>query len=563
MSRILSLGIDFGSLSGRALLIDVTTGEEIASAVRDYEHGFIDSILPATGEKLPPDWTLQDPQDYLDVLSYLVPEVLKKAGAEATDVIGVGVDFTSSTVLPIKKDGTPLCFLPEYRKNKHAYVKKWKHHAAQDEANRINEIAQKRNETFLSRYGGKISSEWLFPKLWQILNEAPEIYYAMDRFIEATDWMVFQLTGQEKRSSCSAGYKALWHKRSGYPSDDFFKALDPRLEHVIDEKLSRSVELIGKRAGFVTPEAAAWTGLAPGTAVAVGNVDAHVAVPAVGITQSGQMLMIMGTSTCHMVLGEEEVRVPGICGMVEDGILPGFFGYEAGQGCVGDHFDWFIRNAVPPSYHQEAERRHLSIHQVLREKAMCQEPGASGLIALDWWNGNRSILVDADLTGLIMGMTLATRPEDIYRTLIEATAFGTRIILETCEQNGLPIHELFACGGIASKDPFMMQIYADVTRKEIRISDSKQTAALGSAMFGAVAAGKDRGGFDQIFDAARSIPRLKPRVYRPNPAHAATYDQLYSLYCELHDMFGRGQLDVMKRLKAIRLHTQTNPSARK
>lgn len=552
MSRKLALGVDFGSLSGRALLVDVATGEEVASAVHAYAHGFIEEKLPATGEQLPPDWTLQDPQDYLDVLAATIPMALAQAGASAADVIGVGIDFTACTVLPIDQNGTPLCFLPEWRGNKHAYVKKWKHHAAQDEANKLNAIAAERGEGFLARYGGKISSEWLMPKLWQILDEAPEVYEAMDRFIEATDWIVLQLTGQERRSSCTAGYKALWNKKLGYPDSDFYKALDPRLEKVVDEKLSRDIYPIGSKAGEITQAAAELTGLLPGTAVAVGNVDAHVAVPAVGITDAGQMLMIMGTSTCHVLLGREEVNVPGMCGVVEDGVLPGFLGYEAGQSCVGDHFDWFVRQCVPPAYHREAAERSISIHRVLREKAMLQKPGESGLLALDWWNGNRSVLVDVDLTGMMVGMTLATKPEEIYRALIEATAYGTRMIIETFEESQVPIRELFACGGIAAKDPFMMQIYADVTRREIRISDSMQTVALGAAMFGAVAAGKNRGGYDSIFDAARTMPRLKEEVYRPNLEHAAAYDQLYAEYKILHDYFGRGANDVMKRLKAIK-----------
>jgi L-ribulokinase len=549
----LALGVDFGSLSGRAVLIDVATGVTVASVVHEYEHGFIEDRLPATGEKLPPDWTLQDPQDYLSVLAQAIPAALREAGATASDVIGVGIDFTASTVMPITRDGSPLCFLPAYRANKHAWVKVWKHHAAQQEANRLNVIAAERNELFLSRYGGKVSSEWLFPKLWQILNEAPDIYAAMDRFIEATDWIVLQLTGQERRSSCSAGYKALWNKQQGYPADEFFRSLDPRLERVVDDKLSRSIWPIGSKAGEITPQAAKLTGLLPGTSVAVGTVDAHVAAPAAGIAQAGQMLMIMGTSTCHMLLGQDEINVPGICGVVEDGVLPGFFAYEAGQSCVGDHFDWFIRNCVPPACLEEARARDVSIHRILREKAMRQRPGASGLLALDWWNGNRSVLVDGDLTGLILGMTLATKPEEIYRALIEATACGTRVILENFVSHGLPVNGVFACGGIAAKDPFMMQIYADVTGREIRVSASPQTVAVGAALFGAVAAGKARGGFDNIFAAARVIPRLKDAVYRPIAENAAIYDKIYAEYRLLHDMFGRGGNDVMKRLKEIRL----------
>lgn len=554
-----SIGLDFGSLSGRALLVDVQTGEEMGEAVYNYPHGFIEDTLPETGEKLPPDWTLQEPQDYLDVLANTIPEVLAKTGVKSEDVIGIGIDFTACTVLPVMADGRAMAQLPEYRNEKHAYVKKWKHHAAQKYANRLNEIAEERGEDFLQRYGGKISSEWLFPKLWQILDEAPHIYEKMDRFMEATDWVVMQLTGVETRNACTAGYKAIWSKQDGYPSKDFFKALDPRLENVVEDKLvvADKVMPIGAKAGEITEEMAKLTGLQAGTAVAVGNVDAHVALPAVGIKKAGQMLMIIGTSTCDVMLGDEIKMVPGMCGVVEDGILPGFPGYEAGQSCVGDHFDWFVSNMVPPSYHEEAKEKGWNIHKLLREKVRHQKPGESGLLALDWWNGNRSVLVDADLTGMMLGMTLQTKPEEIYRALIEATAYGAREIIESFVEAGLPVDDLFACGGIASKDDFMMQIYADVTGREIKISASNQTVAFGSAMFGAVVAGKERGGYDNIFDAIDVMPKLKDEVFKPNPEAQKIYDKLFSEYQVLHDYFGRGENNVMKRLKAIKLDAQS------
>jgi L-ribulokinase len=316
--------------------------------------------------------------------------------------------------------------------------------------------------------------------------------------------------------------------------------------------MSRRINPIGEKAGELTEQAAAWTGLEPGTAVAVANVDAHVSVPAATVTEVGRMVMIMGTSICHMVLGPEEHLVPGICGYVEDGILPGLFGYEAGQSCVGDHFAWFVENCVPAAYEREAQARGLDIHQLLEEKAAGLKPGESGLLALDWWNGNRSVLVDVDLTGLLLGATLATKPEEIYRALIEATAFGTRVIVEAFETNGVPVTELVACGGLPEKNKLLMQIYADVTGREFKVSASKQTPALGSAMFGAVAAGKRRGGYDSIYEATRYMARLKDEVYRPIPENRMVYDQLYAEYVRLHDYFGRGENDVMKRLKQIK-----------
>ena len=546
-----SVGVDFGSLSGRAVLVNLETGEEVATSVLEYPHAVMDQALPS-GKKLPPDFALQHPKDYLDVLASTIPDVLKQANIRADDVVGIGIDFTACTVLPVFSDGTPLCFREEYQDEPHAYVKLWKHHAAQDEANKLNQIAAGLDEDFLSRYGGKISSEWLFPKLMQILDEAPDVYEKMDKFVEATDWIVWQLTGKEMRSSCTAGYKALWHKQKGYPDKAFFKALDPRLENVVDDKLSRSICPIGSKAGELTKEAAVLTGLCEGTAVAVGNVDAHVALPAVNITDEGKMLMIMGTSTCHILMGTEEKNVPGMCGVVEDGVVPGYFGYEAGQSCVGDHFDWFVKNCLPAAYRDEAEAQGVNIHKFLREKAKQLRVGESGLVALDWWNGNRSVLVDVDLTGLIVGMTLLTKPEEIYRALLEATAYGTRMIIDTFEENGVPIRALYAAGGIAEKDELMMQIYADVTNREIRISGSPQAPALGSAMFGAVAAGKAAGGFDTIGEAASVMAKVKDTVYRPAPENVKMYDKLYSEYKILHDYFGRGENDVMKRLKDIK-----------
>ena len=546
-----SIGVDYGTLSGRALIVNVETGEELASSVYDYPHSVMSETLPC-GKKLGFDWALQHPQDYLDVLYNTIPDVLKQSGVGADDVVGIGLDFTACTILPAKKDGTPLCFLPEYKSEPHAYVKLWKHHAAQAQANKLNEIAEERNELWLKNYGGKISSEWAIPKIWQVLDEAPEIYDAADTFIEAADWVVWQLCGKENRNSCCAGYKEMWNKKTGYPSNDFFKALDPRLENVVDEKLSRDISPMGSKAGGLTAEMAEKLGLKEGTAIAQAIIDAHVFVPAVGIAEAGKMLAIMGTSTCHMLLGNEEKQVKGMCGVVEDGILPGFFGYEAGQSCVGDHFAWFIDNCLPASYYEEAKAKGMNIHKFLREKAEKYKPGESGLVALDWWNGNRSCLVDVDLTGMILGMTLLTKPEEIYRALIEATAYGTRMIIETFREYGVEVNEFYAAGGIAKKDPMTMQIYADVIGLPVKIAGSDQGGALGSAIFGAVAAGKAEGGYDDVFEAASKLGKVMDIVYLPKKENAEIYDKLFAEYKILHDYFGKGANDVMKRLKEIK-----------
>ncbi len=549
-----AIGVDFGTETGRAVLVDVSDGREVATAIYPYSHGVIDEKLPIPGEeiRLEPDWALQDPQDYIRTFQSTIPSVLAQSKVRPEDVIGVGIDFTACTMLPVKRDGTPLCELAGFRAQPHAWVKLWKHHAAQPEADRINETASRLGQKWLDRYGGKISSEWFFSKVLQIIDEAPEIYAAADRLLEAADWVVWQLTGVETRNSCTAGYKAIWSKREGFPDKSYFRALDPRMENVVDEKMSRDIRPIGGRAGGLTEQAAAWTGLRAGTAVAIANVDAHVAVPAATVTETGRMVMIMGTSICHMVLGDSEHVVPGMCGYVEDGIIPGLFGYEAGQSCVGDHFAWFVENCVPAGYEAEAQKRGMDIHQFLEEKAARLKPGESGLLALDWWNGNRSVLVDVDLTGLLLGATLATKPEEIYRALIEATAFGTRVIIDTFQQNNVPIRELVACGGLPEKSKLVMQIYADVTGREIKITASKQTPALGSAMFGAVAAGKSAGGYDSIYDAAKSMAHLKQETFKPIPGNQGVYEELFAEYLRLHDYFGRGGNDVMKNLKEIK-----------
>jgi L-ribulokinase len=552
MGKKYAIGIDYGTQSGRAVLVDLADGTEVADHVTPYPHGVIDETLPGSGKRLEPDWALQHPDDYIEVLRRSVPAVLEMSGVDPGDVIGIGIDFTACTMLPVDAQGTPLCLLPEFRGNPHSWVKLWKHHAAQDEANKINRIAEERGEPWLKRYGGKISSEWMIAKVWQILDEAPEIYDAADQFLEATDWVIAQLSGRILRNSCTAGYKAIWHKRDGYPSRDYFKALDPRLENLTETKLRGEIVPLGTRAGGLTPEMAKITGLREGTAVAVGNVDAHAAVPGVGVTEPGKLVMAMGTSICHMLLGTEEREVEGMCGVVEDGIIPGYFGYEAGQSAVGDIFEWYVTEAVPAYVKEEAEREGVSVHEWLEARAARLKPGESGLIALDWWNGNRSVLVDADLTGVIVGLTLLTKPEEIYRALLEATAFGTRKIVEAFDESGVAVKELYACGGLPQKNRLLMQIYADVTNREIKVAASRQTPAVGAAMFAAVAAGAEAGGYDSIVEAAKKMARVREESFKPIPENAAIYDRLYKEYTALHDYFGRGANDVMKRLKALK-----------
>jgi len=534
------LGLDFGTESGRALLVDVANGTEVGSEVHPYADGVIDRTLPGSQEQLPPDWALQNPADYLDTLQHTIPAVLQASGVTPEQVMGISIDFTACTMLPTDAAGTPLCQKPQWRSNPHAWVKLWKHHAAQPEADRINELARRRGESWPLRYGSKYSSEWFFSKVWQILDEAPEVYAAADRLIEAADWTIWQLTGRETRNLCCAGYKAIWDKSTGFVSNEFLGACDPRLADVVDRKMMRRVSPLGERAGGLTEEMAKLTGLRAGTPVAIANVDAHAAVPAAGIAEPGKMLMIMGTSICHMLLGRESKPVEGMCGVVEDGILPGFFGYEAGQSGAGDILAWFVRTFYP--------KAGPRIHRALERGAAQLQPGESGLLALDWWNGNRSVLVDTNLSGMLLGATLDTTPVEIYRALIESIAFGTRAIVENFEHYGIAVNELYACGGMAEKNPLLMQIFADVTGRPIKLARSSQSSALGAAMFGAVAAGA----YPTIYEAIPRMGGIKNRVYRPNEANHAVYTKLFKEYLDLHDYLGRGANDVMKRLRAIR-----------
>ncbi len=559
-----ALGIDFGTESARAVLVDCSDGREVGTSVEPYAHGVIDARLPAPDDdvELGADWALQDPRDYLESMQVAVRRLLAETGARPDEVVGIGIDFTSCTMLPTLADGTPLCLLDDLRREPHAWVKLWKHHAAQPEADRINAVAAERGEPWLPRYGGRISSEWFFAKALQILDEAPEVYARAARLIEACDWIVWQLTGVESRSACAAGYKAMWSKRDGFPPPAYFAALDPRFEQVVDEKLSRTLLPPGARAGGLSEDAAARTGLRAGTPVAVGNVDFHGSVPATTVTAPGTLVMIMGTSNGHLVLGDDLVEVEGMCGVVEDGIVPGLFGYEAGQSALGDIFGWFVRHAVPPEYHEAARARGTDLHSVLAEEAAALRPGESGLLALDWWNGNRSVLVDADLQGLIVGLTLATRAPEIYRALVEATAFGTRVIMEAFEQAGLRVDAIVACGGLPHRNPLLMQIFADVTDREIAVAASQQAPALGAAMWGAVAAGVAAGGHATIADASSRMAALSEVRFLPRPENREAYDLLYGEYRRLHDVFGRGGDDVMRRLKRLRSAvTQAAPAA--
>jgi len=540
------IGVDYGTLSGRALVVRVSDGAEMGSAVFEYPNAVMDRVLNSSGKALGPDWALQDPNDYVEVLKHAVPEALKESGINAADVVGIATDFTACTMIPVLEDGTPLNQLPEFKDNPHAYVKLWKHHAAQPHADRINAVARERNEKWLPRYGGQISSEWELAKGLQILEEAPDVYNAMWKFVEAADWIIWQLCGTYIRNACTAGYKGNLQD-GAYPSREYFAALNPAFAGFAEEKIAHTIGELGDNAGPLTAQASSWTGLPEGIAVAVGNVDAHVTAPAAKATEPGQMVAIMGTSTCHVMNHDAITEVPGMCGVVDGGIVSGLFGYEAGQSGVGDIFAWYVNNQVPQRYFDDAKAANKSIHQYLTDISADEAVGAHGLVALDWHSGNRSVLVDHELSGTIVGLTLTTTAEQVYRALLESTAYGTRMIVDTFAASGVPVKEFIVAGGLL-KNSFLMQLYSDVTRLPISTIDTDQGPALGSAIHAAVASGH----YPNVNAAAEAMGKVNKHVYTPNEERSLQYDKLYREYVELHDYFGRGTNNVMKRLKQMK-----------
>jgi L-ribulokinase len=553
------IGLDFGTESVRALLVNAAGGAIKAMAVKAYAGGVIDKALPGSSVPLPTDFALQNPADWLACLEDAIHDVLTQSRVPTDDVIGLGVDFTSCTILPAKANGTPLCQYKLFRNNPHSWPKLWKHHAAWKQAEEINAAAAARRELWLPRCGGAVYSEWAMPKALQIVEEAPDVYRAAERICEGADWITWQLTGRLVRNACSAGYKAQWNKREGFPSPEFLKALNPGLGDLFTGKFAGEVVPPGSLAGRLTAGWARRLGLKAGTPVATGIIDAHGAVLGGGITGPGILFMTMGTSTCHMLMSGKEVCVEGISGVVEDGIMPGFFGYEAGQASVGDIFGWFVDSAVPPAYLDEARNRGCSVHDLLSEKAAEIGPGRSGLLALDWWNGNRCTLGDADLSGLVLGYTVATRPEEVYRALIEATAFGARVIKEAFTGQGVSIDHVMAGGGL-TRNNCLMQIYADILGCDIAVSSTEHASAMGAAMLGAVAAGEEQGGYGSLPEAVAKMAPPPARVFHPVHEHVEVYDTLYGEYRRLYDYFGKRSraMKVLRRLRRGQLDEARN-----
>lgn len=534
-----TIGIDYGTESGRAILVDVLDGQEIASYVVPYKHGVMNDSLP-NGKKLEQDWSLQHPQDYLDVLYEAVPKVINKANIDSKNVIGLGIAFTSCTLLPLDQEGMPLCFNEELASNAHSWPKLWKHHAAQTEAEYMTKTAMKRKEPWLANYGNKISSEWTFPKILQIVNEDPQIYYCTHSFLEGADWITSLLAGYFHRSSSTTGFKALWSRKNGYPSNDYFSELNINLDGIIETKFKEEIIPVGESVGKIDKNMAKLLGLPPTVDISPGIIDAHAAVPAVGAVFANQIVITMGTSTCHMFNSDIHQPFSGVCGIVQDGIIPGVVNYETGQPAVGDIFNWYTEMLTHFTSESTLTQKDslFAIHENLENEAKKVKPGESGLLALDWWNGNRSVLVNANLSGVIVGLTLKTQPAEIYRALLESTAFGTKKILDSFSEAGHKIEQIFISGGLPHRNYLLLQIYADVIGKEIIVDYSSQPSAFGSAIFGAVAAGEENHGYNSLSQACYAMSRSKKQTIQPNYKNSKKYEFIYKEYLKLHDYFG-------------------------
>ncbi|MDZ7271682.1 MAG: ribulokinase [candidate division KSB1 bacterium] len=555
-----TIGIDFGTNSCRAVLVDITDGRELATTVYQYPSGTAGIIL----DPADPNLARQNPADYVTGLETVIPGVITRAREnERTfspdQIIGIGIDTTGSSPVAVDEEGVPLCFFERFRDNPAAMVWLWKDHTSYAEAQKITEIAQKLRPHYLAKIGGAYSSEWFWSKLWHLQKVAPEVFAATYSFVEICDWIPALLVGDThpariKRSVCAAGHKALYNAEwGGLPDEEFLKELSPEIA-AMRSRLYQVAYTADQKAGNLSPEWAKKLGLSTDVVVTVGAFDAHMGAVGAGV-DVGVLVKILGTSTCDIMVwpnSEPLEAIPGVCGIVDGSVLPGYYGIEAGQSAVGDIFLWFVNSLVPGSYGSTAEEKFERLGQA----AARLRPGESGLLALDWNNGNRTILVDVRLTGLLLGQTLHTQAHEVYRALIEATAFGALTIIDRIQSYGVPAREIVNCGGLATKNPLLMQIYADVTGRPMKVARSDQAPALGAAIFAAVAAGKARGGYDTVREAKEKMTATG-KVYHPDQASHRIYQQIYKLYRQLHDAFGTREwsghmYNVMKDLLEIR-----------
>ncbi|MDT0695986.1 ribulokinase [Mammaliicoccus sciuri] len=538
-----SIGIDYGTGSGRVFLVQTDNGKIISQFIKTYTHGTIDEYLH--DQKLPHGFSLQNGNDYLEVLEEGIPYVINDAKINPDDIVGLGIDFTSSTVVFVDENMDPIHTKAGFEDNPHAYVKLWKHHGAEEEAKLLYDTAINQKQRWLGNYGYNVSSEWMIPKIMEVMNKAPEVINETYAIMDAGDWIVNKLTNQNIRSNCGLGFKSFWEEENGFHYDLFDK-VDASLSNVVSEKLEAPVINIGESAGYISPEMASKLGLSKQTQVSPFIIDAHSSLLGIGSEREGQMTMVMGTSTCHLMLSNEQKKVPGISGSVKGAIIPELYAYEAGQSAVGDLFEFTVKQA-PKAYCEEADEKGISIHQLLEEKSSHKMPGESGLIALDWHNGNRSVLSDSSLRGSIFGLTLHTKYEDIYRAYLEATAYGTKMIMKQYEDWGMHVEEVFACGGIPKRNKLLMEIYANVLNKKVTVIDSEYAPAIGAAILGAVAGGA----YQTIKEAAQAMKEPVLYEIEPTTNKVENYETLFNAYKELHDIHGYKKARIMKSVLAL------------
>lgn len=540
------IGVDFGTQSARAIVVDTSNGDTLGEGIWLYRSGVMTSALSNGTPLIGAEWALADPRDYWEALMETIHLAMQNSRTEPSQIKGLSIAATACTLMPVDKKLNPLCEKQCYANHPHAYAKLWKHHRAQPWAYQMTSIAINQKLDFLNDYGGKISSEWAVPKVLEVLHEDEEVYHAADRFMQFSDWLTARLTGDANPVNGGiAAYKAMWSPLNGFPDEDYLNDVDPFAAEILHVKLRGRMVMAGEEAGRLTKEAGDALGLVEGTCVAMAHTDAHSSVLGVGSANEGDYVYILGTSSCGHLLSSHKVNVPGVTGGITNGLLPGFTCYSAGQASAGDMLDWMIDNALSTETMKEAEDKNVSIHQLLEEKASRKKPGQCGLIALDWWNGNRSILVNADLSGLLMGLTANTRSEDIYRALLDSIAFGHREILENFLEHGLEVGRIIICGGIANKNHLLMQIMADVLDKSIEISSQTQATALGAAICAATAAGI----YTSLPDAVHHMSNKPNRIVEPDPENVARYQKVYSLYHRIYNLFGREIPEAMSQLR--------------
>lgn len=539
------IGVDYGTQSARAVVAEISTGNRLGEAVYRYPHGVMDAALPDGTPLVGPDWALEDPRDYLEALEKTVRGAVADAKVPKEEIGGIAIAATACTLLPVDQNLTPLAFDKAFASCPHAYAKLWKHHRAQPDAERMTRAGTKEE---LAEYGGRISSEWAIPKVMEVMREAPEIYRAADRFMQFSDWLTALLTGDpDVQNGSIATFKAMWSKRRGLPTDDYFDRVGDGVREIAHVKLRGRKLLAGERAGKLSMDMAARLGLCPGISVGMAHTDAHAAALGVGAAEPGDYVYILGTSSCGHLLAKEKVTVPGVTGQFEDGLIPGCTCYSGGQTCVGDMLEWYVKNALPGEYLEAAGNE--SVYTYLERLSAKQKPGDCGLIALDWWGGNRSPVKNDGLSGLIMGLSMRTRPEDIFRALLDAIAFGHRAILDNFATRGLRAERIILCGGIADKNRLLMQIMADVLNREVAVTGESQATARGAACCAAAAMGEENGGYATLPDAVRRMKSGIRETFAPIPENAEAYDKLYAIYHHLSDTLGREHAEWMTALQ--------------